>query len=90
MPKLTRIHAGIDYDESISEASYIKNEAGKPGQVTITTEMEGRGVDIELKEQAHKAGLKVLLTYLPHGERSYGQIIGRSGRYGAIGGFKWF
>lgn len=85
LPKLTRIHAGIDYDESISEASYIKNEAGKPGQVTITTEMEGRGVDIELKEQAHKAGLKVLLTYLPHGERSYGQIIGRSGRYGAIG-----
>ncbi len=85
LPKLTRIHAGIDYDESISEANYIKNEAGKPGQVTITTEMEGRGVDIELKEKAHKAGLKVLLTYLPHGERSYGQIIGRSGRYGAIG-----
>lgn len=85
LPKLTRIHAGIDYDESISEANYIKNEAGKPGQVTITTEMEGRGVDIELKDKAHKAGLKVLLTYLPHGERSYGQIIGRSGRYGAIG-----
>ncbi|WP_133135559.1 preprotein translocase subunit SecA [Legionella rowbothamii] len=85
LPKLTRIHAGIDYDESISEASYIKNEAGKPGQVTITTEMEGRGVDIELKENAHNAGLKVLLTYLPHGERSYGQVIGRSGRYSAIG-----
>ncbi|KTD15531.1 coiled-coil protein [Legionella gratiana] len=85
LPKLTRIHAGVDYDGSISEASYIKNEAGKPGQVTITTEMEGRGVDIELKGKAHKAGLKVLLTYLPHGERDYGQIIGRSGRYGAIG-----
>lgn len=85
LPKLTRIHAGIEYDRTISEADYIKNEAGQPGQVTITTEMEGRGVDIELKGKAHKAGLKVLLTYLPHGERDYGQIIGRSGRYGAIG-----
>lgn len=84
-PNLTRIHAGTDYSTSISEANYIKNEAGKPGQVTITTEMEGRGVDIHLQGKAHNSGLKVLLSYLPHGERSYGQIVGRSGRYGAIG-----
>lgn len=85
LPKLTRIHAGIEYSKTLSEAEYIKNDAGKPGQVTITTEMEGRGVDIALHNKAHKYGLKVLLTYLPHGERSYGQIIGRSGRYGALG-----
>lgn len=82
LPKLTRIHAGTD---PITEANHIKNDAGKPGQITITTDMEGRGVDIELKDKAHHAGLKVLLTYLPHGARHYRQIIGRSGRYGAIG-----
>ena len=85
LPKLTRIHATTDREKNFSEADYIKEEAGKPGHVTITTEKAGRGVDIELKDDAHYKGLKVLLTYLPRGERDYGQIIGRSGRYGAVG-----
>jgi hypothetical protein len=82
LPKLTRIHAGSDSKE---EAKYINKKAGKPGHVTITTEMEGRGVDIHLQDEASKVGLKVLLTYLPHGGRDLGQILGRSGRYGAFG-----
>jgi len=80
-PKLTRIHAATDYEDGISEAAYIKNEAGKSGQVTISTEMESRGVDII----PGKAGLRVLHAYLPYGERDYIQGIGRSGRFGQIG-----
>lgn len=85
LPKLTRIHAASNEEDHFSESTYIKEEAGKPGRVTITTDMEGRGTDIELHGTASQAGLKVLLTYLPEGERDYRQIVGRSGRYGAIG-----
>ncbi|CEG55673.1 preprotein translocase subunit SecA [Legionella fallonii] len=81
LPKITRIHAATDYEDGISEAEYIKNEAGKPGQVTISTEMQGRGVDII----PGPAGLRVLHAYLPKDERDYIQGVGRSGRFGQIG-----
>lgn len=80
-PKINRIHAGTDYEDGFSEASFIKNEAGKPGQVTISTEMVGRGVDIIPGPQ----GLRVLHAYLPREERDYIQGVGRSGRFGVIG-----
>lgn len=83
--QLQRIHAATNSEDEVSELSYIKEQSGLPGQVTISTEMISRGTDIELQKEAHQAGLKVLLTYLPNGSRDYGQIIGRSGRYGAIG-----
>lgn len=81
LPRINRIHAATDYEDGFSEAAYIKNEAGKAGQVTISTEMEGRGVDIV----PGPAGLRVLHAYLPHEERDYIQGIGRSGRFGLIG-----
>lgn len=81
LPKITRIHAATDYEDGFSEADYIKNEAGKPGQVTISTEMQGRGVDII----PGPAGLRVLHAYLPKDERDYIQGVGRSGRFGQIG-----
>ena len=81
LPKITRIHAATDYEDGISEAEYIKNEAGKPGQVTISTEMESRGVDII----PGPAGLRVLYPYLPKDERDYIQGVGRSGRFGQVG-----
>lgn len=83
--QLQRIHAATNSEDEVSELNYIKEQSGLPGQVTISTEMISRGTDIELQKEAHQAGLKVLLTYLPNGSRDYGQIIGRSGRYGAIG-----
>lgn len=81
LPKITRIHAATDYEDGISEATYIQNEAGKSGQVTISTEMQGRGVDIVPGPE----GLRVLHAYLPKEERDYIQGIGRSGRFGQIG-----
>jgi len=81
LPKITRIHAATDYEDEIREAAYINNVAGMPGQVTISTDMQGRGVDIK----PGPAGLRVLHAYLPPIERNYIQGIGRSGRFGAIG-----
>ena len=81
LPKITRIHAATDYEDEIREAAYINNVAGMPGQVTISTDMQGRGVDIK----PGPAGLRVLHAYLPPIERNYIQGVGRSGRFGAIG-----
>lgn len=58
--------------------------AGKPGQITVSTDMIGRGTDISLKGAAKTNGLNVMLTYLPR-VRDLEQIIGRSGRFGANG-----
>ncbi|OJY14622.1 MAG: hypothetical protein BGO90_08090, partial [Legionella sp. 40-6] len=65
------------------EAELIEN-AGKPGMVTVSTGMVGRGTDIHLHGEAKTQGLKVLLAYLPR-ERDMMQILGRSGRFGARG-----
>ncbi len=83
--QMKRLHAATDYEDDITEAEYINTKAGQPGQITITTEMAGRGIDIELHGRAHDSGLKVLSTYPPEGERDWIQIIGRAGRYGTIG-----
>ncbi|MDP3268432.1 MAG: hypothetical protein Q8M40_05220 [Legionella sp.] len=66
-----------------AEAELIKN-AGKPGMVTVSTGMVGRGTDIHLQDEAKTHGLKVLLAHLPR-ERDMMQILGRSGRFGARG-----
>ncbi|MDR3501328.1 MAG: hypothetical protein P4L79_01950 [Legionella sp.] len=58
--------------------------AGRPGQITVSTDMIGRGTDIALKDAAKKHGLNVMLTYLPR-VRDLEQIIGRAGRFGAEG-----
>ena len=58
--------------------------AGRPGQITVSTDMIGRGTDISLKGAATMNGLNVMLTYLPR-VRDLEQIVGRSGRFGAQG-----
>ena len=80
LQNIQRVHsqmAGKDED-----AAVIK--AGKPGMVTISTPMMGRGTDIQLQGNAQEKGLKVLITYLPR-ERDLKQMIGRSGRFGNQG-----
>ena len=78
---LKRISAHTEIHE---EASYVKSDAGKPGAITVTTGMLGRGTDIKLHGKAEKAGLNVIGTYLPR-ERDYWQFVGRAGRFGDKG-----
>jgi len=69
---------------SLKEESKLIGEAGRPGMITISTDMMGRGTDISLKDASTLHGLNVMLTYLPR-QRDLEQIIGRSGRFGAPG-----
>ena len=75
-----------------SEAEIIQ-QAGIPGNVTISTNMAGRGTDIklgnenfDLKNQAIKSGgLLVIGTERHESRRIDNQLRGRSGRQGDIG-----
>lgn len=78
--KLQHVHSQLS---SRDEKDRI-DIAGLPGQITVSTDMIGRGTDISLKGGAKTHGLNVMVTYLPR-PRDLAQIIGRSGRFGAQG-----
>ena len=56
-------------------------EAGKPGIVTIATNMAGRGTDIKLSDDVKEAGgLAIIGTERHDSRRVDRQLRGRSGR----------
>ena len=64
----------------------IVAEAGKPGAVTIATNLAGRGTDIKIGEEVKKAGgLAILATERHDSRRVDRQLRGRSGRQGDPG-----
>ncbi|MES2615273.1 MAG: preprotein translocase subunit SecA, partial [Bdellovibrionota bacterium] len=66
-------------------------EAGRPGAVTIATNMAGRGTDIILGEGvAQLGGLFVIGTERHESRRIDNQLRGRSGRQGDTGASKFF
>jgi preprotein translocase subunit SecA len=96
--------AGVKYEllnakDHEREAQVIA-QAGRPGSVTIATNMAGRGVDIVLggdpadKEMAdavkHLGGLHVIGTERHESRRIDNQLRGRSGRQGDPGSSAFF
>ena len=72
------------------EAEIIK-DAGQPGNVTIATNMAGRGTDIKLGEGVKElGGLKVIGTERHESRRIDNQLRGRSGRQGDPGESKFY
>ena len=64
----------------------IVAEAGKPGRVTIATNMAGRGTDIKIGEEVKKAGgLAIIATERHDSRRVDRQLRGRAGRQGDPG-----
>ena len=64
----------------------IVAEAGKPGRVTIATNMAGRGTDIKITEEVRKAGgLAIIATERHDSRRVDRQLRGRAGRQGDPG-----
>ena len=69
----------------------IVAEAGIHGNVTIATNMAGRGTDIKLDEEARAAGgLKIIGTERHESRRIDNQLRGRSGRQGDPGESRFF
>ena len=69
----------------------IVAQAGQPGQVTISTNMAGRGTDIKLGEGvAELGGLHILGTERHESRRIDNQLRGRSGRQGDMGSSRFY
>jgi preprotein translocase subunit SecA len=65
--------------------------AGKPGTVTIATNMAGRGTDIKLTPESKEAGgLAIIGTERHESRRVDRQLRGRSGRQGDPGSTQFF
>ncbi len=66
-------------------------EAGKPGIVTIATNMAGRGTDIKLSDEVKAAGgLAIVGTERHDSRRVDRQLRGRAGRQGDVGSSQFY
>nr|WP_321233455.1 preprotein translocase subunit SecA [uncultured Psychroserpens sp.] len=69
----------------------IVAEAGQPGQVTIATNMAGRGTDIKLSDEVKDAGgLAIIGTERHDSRRVDRQLRGRAGRQGDPGSSQFY
>ena len=69
----------------------IVAEAGRAGQVTIATNMAGRGTDIKLTDEVKQAGgLAIIGTERHESRRVDRQLRGRAGRQGDPGSSQFF
>jgi len=87
--------AGIDHHilnaKNHEKEAEIVSQAGQPGQVTISTNMAGRGTDIKLGEGvAELGGLHILGTERHESRRIDNQLRGRSGRQGDMGSSRFY
>jgi len=91
MLKLKNIkHQVLNAKHHQKEAEVVA-EAGKPGTVTIATNMAGRGTDIKLTEESRAAGgLAIVGTERHESRRVDRQLRGRSGRQGDPGSSQFF
>lgn len=66
-------------------------EAGKPGVVTIATNMAGRGTDIKLSDEVKASGgLAIIGTERHDSRRVDRQLRGRAGRQGDVGSSQFY
>jgi len=78
------LHARQDAEEA-----GIIARAGQPGQITIATNMAGRGTDIALHDAVRsRGGLHVILTEGHESRRIDRQLIGRCARQGEPGSYE--
>lgn len=95
--KLSRIlkqnklpHTVLNAKNNTREAEIIA-EAGRRGQITVATNMAGRGTDIKLTQEIKElGGLHVIGTTRHHSRRIDRQLRGRSGRLGDPGSSQFF
>ena len=68
-----------------SEKQFLENKI-KPGTIILSTNLSGRGTDIQLSQEViENGGLHVILTFYPKSERIENQAFGRAARKGEKG-----
>jgi preprotein translocase subunit SecA len=83
-------HQVLNAKQHSREADIVA-EAGKPGTVTIATNMAGRGTDIKLTPESKAAGgLAIVGTERHESRRVDRQLRGRAGRQGDPGSSQFF
>ena len=95
--KLSRVLQikGIDHNvlnaKQHQREADIVAEAGKPGKVTIATNMAGRGTDIKISDEVKRAGgLAIIGTERHDSRRVDRQLRGRAGRQGDPGSSQFY
>lgn len=86
---------GIDHNvlnaKQHQREAEIVAEAGKPGKVTIATNMAGRGTDIKLSQEVKDSGgLAIIGTERHDSRRVDRQLRGRAGRQGDPGSSQFY
>jgi preprotein translocase subunit SecA len=94
---LSRMLAEAGLPHTVLNARHIEREAeivsqaGQRGQITVSTNMAGRGTDIKLGEGVYDlGGLHVICTELHDSARIDRQLVGRCGRQGDPGTWRQY
>jgi preprotein translocase subunit SecA len=94
---LSRLLTEAGLPHTVLNARHVATEAeivaaaGGLGQITVSTNMAGRGTDIKLGERVHElGGLHVICTELHDSARIDRQLVGRCGRQGDPGTWRQF
>ncbi|MCF8256159.1 MAG: preprotein translocase subunit SecA [Flavobacteriales bacterium] len=91
MLKLRKIEHQVLNAKLHAREADIVAEAGRPGAVTIATNMAGRGTDIKLREGVKEAGgLAIIGTERHESRRVDRQLRGRAGRQGDPGSSQFY
>jgi preprotein translocase subunit SecA len=94
---LSRMLEAVGIEHQVLNANNVEMEAeivsdaGGFGNVTVATNMAGRGTDIKLLDEIEESGgLHVICTELHDAARIDRQLIGRCGRQGDRGSYRQF
>ena len=91
MLKLRGIKHNVLNAKQHQQEAQVVAEAGRAGQVTIATNMAGRGTDIKLSDEVKASGgLAILGTERHESRRVDRQLRGRAGRQGDPGSSQFF
>jgi preprotein translocase subunit SecA len=91
MLKLRNVKHNVLNAKQHQREAEIVAEAGKPGNVTIATNMAGRGTDIKISDEVKKAGgLAIIGTERHDSRRVDRQLRGRAGRQGDPGSSQFY
>jgi preprotein translocase subunit SecA len=91
MLKMRGVNHNVLNAKMHKQEAQIVEEAGKPGIVTIATNMAGRGTDIKLSPEVKAAGgLAIVGTERHDSRRVDRQLRGRAGRQGDVGSSQFY